>query len=50
MNLVKGILGFMGIEDFSSTVLEKTNMLPPEETAKNLEAKYLEIKKAAEKF
>lgn len=47
---MRTITGFMGIEDFSSIVLERTNMLPKEETDKNLAAKYLEIETQAQQF
>ncbi len=47
---MKTILGFIGIEDFSTIAFEKTNMLPVEEVEKNLKDMYVEIEKQAKEF
>ena len=47
---LRTITGFVGLTDFTTIALEKTNMLPQEEVNKELEKKYIEIEKLAKEF
>ncbi|MCG8336603.1 MAG: FMN-dependent NADH-azoreductase [Proteobacteria bacterium] len=47
---LRAVMGFMGITDFQTLVIEGTNFLPSEQVEKNLKMKIEEAKKIANQF